>query len=216
MTNHPDYQPDQYWEDRGGPAYKSYTESAPYAQYKDAQEAFFRRLLADVQPQRMLDFGCGSGKSFPLWADVPEVHGYDRSRSQIEVARTEARGLRSANPYQLMHCLTGERTEVPYDDGYFDLVAVIEVLLHVLPEEIDALMDELHRICRDYLVIVTAAPFDNPAAHNFNHDYPGLLKDRFDIVDDHVVLQQRYIVARKLPVATAGHAHAEAELVSAN
>lgn len=216
MTELPQYQPDDYWEDRGGTAYKAYTESAPYAQYKQAQEAFFRDLLADVRPRRMLDFGCGSGKSFPLWADIPEVHGYDRARSQIDVARIESIRLRPHQPYRLMHCLTGDRTETPYDDDYFDLVTVIEVLLHVLPGEIGALVCELHRICRGRLVIVTAAPFDSPAPHNFNHDYASLLSDRFEIVDDHVVLQQRYIVARKLPVRSGRTRDAELQLAHTN
>ncbi|MBD3299305.1 MAG: methyltransferase domain-containing protein [candidate division Zixibacteria bacterium] len=199
-----EYDPDNYWETRGGPSYKAYTESRDYQIYRGAQAAFFEELLGRLQPQRLLDFGCGSGKSFPLWCDVPEVHGYDRARSQIEVARAEMLRIRPERPYNLMHCLTDSRTEVPYDDDYFDVVAAVEVFLHVLPTELPALLDELNRICRGHLAIITAAPFENRAAHCFNHDYQALLKGRFDIVDDYNLHKQRYIVARKLPLTTRG------------
>lgn len=195
------YNPDQYWENRGGPSYREYTESAGYAQYHDAQRAFFSALITRVRPQRLLDFGCGTGKLFPLWKDVPEVHAYDRSQSQIEESRRAASSLRPENPYRVLHYVAAERAEVPYDDDYFDLIVVAEVLLHVLPEDIGSLLDELRRICRGQLAIVTAAPFTNAAAHCFDHDYAALLLGRFDILDDHSVLRQRYLVGRKVALA---------------
>jgi SAM-dependent methyltransferase len=191
------YDPDTYWQERGGISYKTYTESPDYQMYRGAQAAFFEELLARLRPQRMLDFGCGSGKSFPLWIDVPEVHGYDRAVSQIDVARAEMIRLRPERPYKLMYCATDSRTETPYDDDYFDLIATVEVLLHVLPDELAPLIWELHRICRGYLAIITAAPFENPAPHNFNHDYGAVLSEGFDIVEDYNLHQQRYIIARK-------------------
>lgn len=200
MHTQMNYDPDNYWEARGGPSYKAYTESPDYQIYRGAQAAFFEELLGRIRPHRLLDFGCGSGKSFPLWVDVPEVHGYDRARSQIDVARAEMMRLRPVRPYRLMHCVTGSRAEVPYDDDYFDMIAAVEVFLHVLPEELPALIDELNRICRGYLAVITAAPFDNAASHCFNHDYNAIFNGRFDIVEDYNLHRQRYIVARKRPV----------------
>ena len=197
MTN-PAYDPDQYWEARGGESYRIYTDSPGYRHYREAQFGFYRQLVAELNPQRLLDFGCGSGKLFPLWASVPEVHAYDRARSQIDAARAEAVRVRPGDPYRLMHCLTGERYATPYDDDYFDLVVVAEVLLHVLPEDISALVGELHRICCGHLAIVVPAPFDNPAPHCFDHDYVSLYQGRFTITDDHCLHGQRYITARKI------------------
>lgn len=196
----PAYDPDQYWEARGGPSYRDYTESPGYRHYRDAQFAHFRRLITELQPARLLDFGCGSGKLFPLWTEVPHVDAYDRARSQVEIARAEAGRVRPANPYRVMHCLTPERAETPYDDDHFDLVVAAEVLLHVVPADIDALVAELHRICGGYLAIVVPAPFDNPAPHCFDHDYPALFRNRFTIADDYCLHAQRYITARKVPV----------------
>lgn len=194
------YDPDRYWEDHGGPVYREYTESPRYSRYQQAQSEFFSHLVKQFRPQRLLDFGCGTGKLFPLWVDIPEVHGYDRARSQIEVARAEAARIRPANPYRLMHYAMPGRASVPYDDDDFDLVIVAEVLLHVLPSEISSLITELQRICRSHLAIVTAAPFENPAPHNFNHDYSSLLAGRFEIIDDHCLYQQRYLLGKKLPI----------------
>jgi ubiquinone/menaquinone biosynthesis C-methylase UbiE len=191
------YDPDRYWENRGGPSYRQYTESPGYQQYHDAQSKFFTDLVARLNPRRLLDFGCGTGKLFPLWRGIPEVHAYDRARSQIEVARKASAEVRPDNPYRVLHYLTDSRAELPYDDDYFDLVVAAEVLLHVLPQDVGSLLNELHRVCRGHLAVVTAAPFDNPASHCFDHDYPALFADRFDLIDDHAVLRQRYLVGRK-------------------
>ncbi len=197
MAN-PIYEPDQYWEDRGGASYRVYTESPGYRHYREAQFDFFQKLIEESKPARLLDFGCGSGKLFPLWTAVPEVHAYDRARSQIEIARAESTRLRPDNPYRIMHCLTEGRAETPYDDDYFDLIVVAEVLLHVVPDDIGLLVNELHRICRGHLAIVVPAPFKNPAPHCFDHDYASLYQDRFSITDDHCLHNQRYLTARKI------------------
>jgi len=198
IVTNPVYEPDQYWEARGGDSYRVYTESPGYRHYREAQFDFFQKLIEELKPARLLDFGCGSGKLFPSWTAVPEVHAYDRARSQIEIARAEAARLRPGNPYRIMHCLTPERTVTPYDDEFFDLIVVAEVLLHVVPGDIDLLVDELHRICRGHLAIVVPAPFDNPAPHCFDHDYASLCQNRFTITDDHCLHNQRYLAARKI------------------
>ncbi len=202
IVTNPNYDPDQYWEARGGHSYLAYTESPAYRHYRDAQFEFFRKLIAELQPSRLLDFGCGSGKLFPLWTTVPHVDAYDRARSQIEIARAEALRVRAANPYRVMHCLTPGRAETPYDDDCFDLVVAAEVLLHVVPADIDALVAELHRVCHGHLALIVPAPFDNPAPHCFDHDYAKLFQNRFTITDDHCLHGQRYITARTL---SAGH-----------
>lgn len=202
----PTYDPDQYWEARGGSSYRAYTESPGYRRYREAQFDFFRRLIDELQPARLLDFGCGSGKLFPLWTGVPYVDAFDRARSQIEIARTEAVRLRATNPYRVMHCLTPERCETPYDDDYFDLVVAAEVLLHVVPADIGALVAELHRVCHGHLALIVPAPFDNPAPHCFDHDYAKLFQNRFTITDDHCLHSQRYITAGKLS-ADHGDSH---------
>ena len=199
MYSGPEYDPDRYWQNRGGPSYREYTESSGYEQYRRAQWQFFSELVARLRPRRLLDFGCGTGKLFPLWVDVPEVHAYDRAQSQIDVAREEAMRVRPDSPYRVLHYVSGEPAEVPYDDDHFDLIVAAEVLLHVVPPDIGPLLDELRRICRGQLAVVTAAPFTNPAAHCFDHDYAALCAGRFELADDHVVHHQRYLVGSKVP-----------------
>ena len=197
------YDPDAYWEARGGAAYRDYTNSPGYRIYREAQDQFFARLISEHKPTRLLDFACGTGKLFPHWVNVPEVHGYDRAVSQIEIAREEAARVRPDDPYHLMHCLMDERCEVPYDDDYFDMVVAAEVFLHVVPDDITPLLSELQRICAGHLVVVTAAPFDNPASHCFDHDYPALCQGRFDLIEDATQNRQRFFVGRKCCIGTS-------------
>jgi SAM-dependent methyltransferase len=192
------YDPDSYWEDRGGESYRGYVESSGYTAYRDEQDRFFKDLIANLHPDRLLDFACGTGKLFPIWTPVAEVHGYDRALSQILVARREAERVRPNQPFHVLHCLTQSRTELPYDTDYFDLVVAAEVFLHILPGDLDAMIAELHRVCRGHLAVVTAAPFENAAAHCFNHDYPRHLQGMFEMIDDHAVHRQRYIVGQKI------------------
>ena len=103
------YDPDEYWQDRGGKSYREYVVSPDYEVYKEEQESFCRKLVAECKPERLLDFACGTGKLFPVWRDIPEVHGYDRAISQIEIARVEAGHIRPDDPYHLMHFLAEER-----------------------------------------------------------------------------------------------------------
>ena len=197
------YDPDPYWEQRGGSTYRQYVQSPGYAKYREEQDRFFADLVARLRPVRLLDFGCGTGKAFPLWKHVPEVHVYDRSLSQLEVARQEAARVGPDNSYKFPPTVPESRTELPYADDAFDLVVTAEVLLHVVPQEIGAMIAELHRVCSGHLAFVTAAPFEQPAPHNFSHDYSDLMDGLFRTVDDHVVHQQRYIVGEKLPVEAA-------------
>jgi len=89
------------------------------------------RLLPHLTPgQRLLDFGCGPGTisvGLAKAVEPGEFHGIDMEESQIAIARSAAEAGGHANA--TFH--VGDVTDLPFDDGYFDVAFCHTVLTHV-------------------------------------------------------------------------------------
>ncbi len=94
----------------------------------DANAAY---LLPYLRPgHRVLDVGCGPGTITAGLAKAVapgEMHGVDMEASQVEVARTVAR----ANALDNAEFHVGDAAELPFEDGYFDVVHCHNVLMHI-------------------------------------------------------------------------------------
>lgn len=104
-------------------------------------EARLRQIPFEVG-QHYLDVGCGNGaaplhiaRTFPLW-----VTGVDVDPEQIRLA--EARSQRITN----VHFLTSDATQLPFEDGEFDIVATNKATHHI-PNWLDA-MAEMVRVLK--------------------------------------------------------------------
>lgn len=106
--------------------------------------ACVRRLEADARstPSRLLDLGCGDGRTDEYLADAfpgVRITGIDVSAESVRVAA--GRGIEGAAfaPYDGLH--------VPAGDAAFDVVFIAGVLHHV-PEDADraALLADVHRV----------------------------------------------------------------------
>ena len=88
---------------------------------------------------RILDIGCGKGfLLFDFLKVLPgaEVHGLDISSYAIEQSKEEIRD-----------CLVlGNATELPWSDGYFDLVISINTLHNLHNYELDKALREMERV----------------------------------------------------------------------
>lgn len=194
------YNPDQYWTVRGGPDYMASIAVPEYREHEKAQEEFLREKVLSRNPDRLLDFGCGTGKLFHLWQTVPYPQGYDISPTMLAEARKTLKALygEHVRDWQFpLHTCGFSRTKLPYTECSFDAVVACEVLAHVLPDEIEATVKALARILvpDGILAIVTAAPFQNGAAHNFNYDYEKILLPHFVIEYDELREPYRHILA---------------------
>lgn len=85
---------------------------------------------------RVLDAGCGSGRTLQELADYGQVSGIELDTESAELAR--GRGLGEV--------VIGRLEQLPWDDGTFDLITCLDVIEHV-PDDITALQ-ELRRVCR--------------------------------------------------------------------
>ena len=85
---------------------------------------------------RVLDAGCGSGRTLQELANYGQVSGIELNADAAELAR--GRGLGEV--------VIGRLEELPWDAGTFDLITCLDVIEHV-PDDVTAL-EELRRVCR--------------------------------------------------------------------
>src|SRR5438105_316405 len=94
--------------------------------------------------QRTLDVGCAMGFVVEALQEVGvDAIGVDVSAYAVEHAAPGARGrLRQGSLLE----------RLPFAEGSFELVTVLETLEHLPPEAVPAALAELRRVCRGYVV----------------------------------------------------------------
>ena len=94
---------------------------------------------------RVLDFGCGPGTitvGLARAVEPGEVHGIDMEASQVDIARSvaEAGGHDNATFH------VGDVTDLPFEDGFFDLAHGHAIFTHV--PDTQAAMSEVMRVLK--------------------------------------------------------------------
>lgn len=100
--------------------------------------------LPALAPRRILDVGCGSGRSTICWADVypeAELFGIDVAPNLLQDAHAaaERRGV-------AVHYSQQDAQETDFPDGYFDLVVLYTLQHEVPPAPMARVFRELARI----------------------------------------------------------------------
>lgn len=161
------YDPVTYWRERG----ETYMAKFSAERYAEQEEALVQ-LLGRLEFASVLEVGCGFGRIASLVRRVnPKASymGLDLSPTMIAAARE-----RLGTDAELV---TGSILDFKTKARY-DLVIAVEVLMHVLPEDVAAAVRKLDRLAKGHIVTLdwtTPVPGKRPAAHNFLHPYPELL-----------------------------------------
>jgi pseudaminic acid biosynthesis-associated methylase len=120
---------DQFYQDRYG------------IEKKEMDEAF----LSDVpKTSKILEVGCNIGMQLRGFQRLgyESLSGIDIQWYAIEKAREN---IKHANLIQ------SSALDIPFKDGHFDLVFTHGVLIHVSPDEIGEVMDEMYRCSSKYI-----------------------------------------------------------------
>jgi ubiquinone/menaquinone biosynthesis C-methylase UbiE len=91
------------------------------------------QLVLDIKPHSILDVGCGGGQ-FAEWANR---HGI------------MAIGMDFASGYGLM----ADVCNIPFDNNFFDVVTVFDVLEHLPVENLKKGLDEIARVAKRWIII---------------------------------------------------------------
>lgn len=116
--------------------------SLPASQAEDPYFAEYKvRYVAQrmASPAKVLDFGCGIGKSLPLLRRAfpqAELWGYDVSPDSLRIAHAVSPGA----------LLTGDAASLP--QGQFDLVLAANVFHHIPPDEQPLALERCRHLLR--------------------------------------------------------------------
>lgn len=123
-----------------------------------------KQVIETTTANRILDFGCGSGRLFPLYQslNIPEVVGQDISANAIALLKKK----HSSTRYKT---IAGNILKVNYPPQYFDLIISNKSLSAVPPEEIQKVIDKLCLLGKNIYVNELTEPTETAYWHR--HDY---------------------------------------------
>lgn len=154
-----------------------------------AQEPVLRRVLSGLElpdPFSVLDLGCGTGRMYDVLRDaLPgrkfSYDGVDRAPERLTAFHDrlwEEREVKARPPrdWVALFPWTAERFLDWAGDGVWDLVVVVELLMHLPPEEAAALVGRTRGRSMYLVTCDWDTPMQVPIARgNYLHDYEAIL-----------------------------------------
>jgi SAM-dependent methyltransferase len=177
------YNPSEYWHERG----KIYKKNFRYDKNKRLQEEFLITHLNNISGsfKSVLELGCGFGRITQLlltnYNNITEYLAVDISPDQIENAKSLLSSTKLPNQIKL-DFLVSDIQSLRLDKKY-DLVLMSEVLLHILPTDIDSIIKKLITLSNKHIINIDWYEDHSPksqASHNFIHQYETLYKKYTD------------------------------------
>jgi 2-polyprenyl-3-methyl-5-hydroxy-6-metoxy-1,4-benzoquinol methylase len=106
-------------------------------------------LAGNLRDKRILDVGCGRGELVIQSAmRGADAWGIDYAQAAVDIAAGALATVDDAALAERMHVRQADVKALPFDDNYFDVVFMMDVVEHLYPHELAAAFDELHRTMR--------------------------------------------------------------------
>ena len=129
------------------------------------------QIILENGTQSIFDFGCGSGRLFPVFikSKIPEILGQDISKEAIEICRN-----RYEDPSIKLTCASLE--DLTFEPCHFDLVVCNRTLQHITENAIEKTLSILTGFTKA-IYINEMADSDNTSKfyYMFKHDYDSIL-----------------------------------------
>lgn len=170
---------------------KTYTERNRFASYEEYDRLYVERfgmhrselsaIHLDQVPRdsRILEVGCNIGNQL-----ISLGHDGFASLYGVELQHDAVVAVHQERPE--LNVVQGSAFDIPFKDGFFDLVFTNNVLIHIAPEDLPKVMDEMVRVSRDYLwgseyfaPEITEVPYRGHSSLLWKADYGQLFLDRF-------------------------------------
>ena len=165
-----DYDPTEYWTERGKTYYKEKVFNTPEMRL---QEEFIIQTLKALSFSSVFEAGCGFGRVTKLLLENFEIETYDAiDLSPDQAARAKQDNPRANIMVSSIQDFIGKRK--------YDLVIASEVLLHVKPDDIKNVIMKLLSLSNLYMIHIDwdeEHPPRNPEFFNFMHDYGSIYKE---------------------------------------
>jgi pseudaminic acid biosynthesis-associated methylase len=141
---------------------------------------FWRALLQECPASRVLEVGCNLGANLAVVAQVDpalELWGIDVNEKALGLLRAEVPAV---------NAVRAPARELPFRDRWFDLVFTMGVLIHQPPEALTAVMTEIVRCSRRFVLCgeyfapePTEVPYRGQRGALFKRDYGALYQSLF-------------------------------------
>ena len=118
------------------------------------------------EAKTVLDFGCGIGRTFPLY-QYKKVTGLDFSSIYAKSCDKRIN--------HIVHDV--HESELPFKDNTFNVGLLIKVTLHANKKEVKRILSEVGRVCERVMLIAYDGELDKLAPHVFKHDYERIIKE---------------------------------------
>jgi SAM-dependent methyltransferase len=184
------YNPHDYWYEHG----KTYREQFRYNKNFELQESlvieYLKKNLASPSSfSTVLEAGCGFGRITKLllsnFPNIREYQALDLSPDQIENAKEFTRPVIEAREDNPLNFIVSDIQSFQIQRKY-DLVIASEVLMHVLPSEIENVMIKLVSMSNRHIVNIDWYEKEKPrkmAPHNFIHEYEKIYRNMPSIIE---------------------------------
>ncbi len=146
----------------------------------EVRAPFWRALTDELAPAGVLEVGCNVGGNLQWMAGaVPpeQTFGVDVNRKALELMEARIPGVQA---------VLGSARTLPFDDASIDLVFTMGVLIHQPEESLPAVMDEMVRVSRRYLLCgeyfdtsTVEVAYRGHEGALFRRDYGALFESRF-------------------------------------
>lgn len=103
------------------------------------------QFLADIPADaRILEVGCNVGNQLTVLREMGygDLYGIEIQQYALGQARSKLPDV---------HFVEASAFEIPYPDGYFDVVFTSGVLIHIAPGDLPRAADEIHRCTGQYI-----------------------------------------------------------------
>lgn len=187
MSSHNTPQMRQWTGDFG----RAYTDRSIFSDEKEFNQLYIDRFgrtrddlcrdwLADISKSaKILEIGSNVGHQLRSLRNIGFQHLYG-----IEIQRYCVDRAKELTPG--VDIIEGSAFDIPFKDGFFDLVFTNNVLIHFKPNDLGAIFDEMHRVTRRYLwgfeyyaPSVTEIIYRGNTDLLWKADYANLILERF-------------------------------------
>ena len=93
---------------------------------------------------RVLEIGSNIGNQLLLLQKTgfKNLYGIEVNNYAVELSKQRTKNI---------NIIQGSAFDIPFKDGYFDLVFTSGLLIHIAPSDIEVVMQEIHRCTKDYI-----------------------------------------------------------------
>jgi len=123
-----------------------------------------KQFLGGIDPDgRVLEVGCNYGIQLDMLKQLgfKNLYGIDVNLSAIELSGKDIKAI------------FGDANDIPFKDDFFDLVMTNGLLIHIPPDNINRVLDEIHRCSKKFILCYEY--FNDRCAEIIYHGHMGLL-----------------------------------------